>query len=239
MTHAATEKPPWHSNAGWPFAADSWITLREDAEMRDEYKSEAVEALDMDVGFDKIFEATMGTMERLEIISETFILFLDSLEDGVVTVDMWNAIEAVMISREKMRPPPSHDDDKTALLEILVTAPNHNVSFILITTMLTRIIAEILAQVKQTAEAEKRSVEVPDSPKNKVASGVGFVRRKTLSLSAVPEIARRQLMERTLSGIFAGAMIRVPDLPKGKEREKKAREERMVRFVEIFVRDTG
>jgi len=237
MTHSDDEIPPWKSNAGWPFAEESWVFVDQDA--RDAAKIDVYEALDCDQPFDKAFPPELPRIHRLELLAETLLLFLNSLEDGVITLNLWKTIEEAMIAREKHKHTAALDDERTFLLELLVQAPNHNVSFVLLTSMIQRIALEIGNVVRETSKdpaalttptKKRESMDLPATPKS-----AGAVRRKTLSLSQIPEIARRQLVDRSLSAIFAPALIKVEDLGKGKDRERRL--ERMTRVVEVFVRE--
>lgn len=237
MTHDESENPPWKANAGWPFSEESWTFT--DPEARDAAKIAVYDALDCDQPFDGAFPPEMPRLYRLELLAETLILFLKSLEDGVIPKELWKTLEDAMIARERSRQPMSLDDERTIFLELLTQAPSHNVSFVLITSMIQRIAHEITTTVQESSKhvsnittptKRRESVELPATPKS-----AGSIRRKTLSLSQIPEIARRQLVDRSLSAIFAEAMIRAGNLGKGKEREKTL--DRMARVVEVFVKE--
>jgi len=225
MTSSEGDRPPWQHNAGWPFAEESWIATTRAS--RVSLRPHVYEALDCDQPFDAAFNANVLPMQRLEVLAQTLLVFLWGLQDRVITEELWVQIENGMTNRDKTKLQLSLDDEKTWCLEILSSAPNHNVSFVLITSMLTRVASEIVNSTRPAA-TPRSNVELPASP------GVS-VRRRTLS--QVPDVARRQLINRNYAVIFSGVLVKVPQLSKGKEKEKKTRDDRMANLIELFLRD--
>ncbi|OCK87113.1 DNase I-like protein [Cenococcum geophilum 1.58] len=227
MTSSGNDRPPWKNNAGWPFAEGSWYITS--SATRDALRPMIYEALDCDQPFESAFDVKTVPMQRLETLAGTLIVFLRSLEDGIITGGLWEKLESGMVARERAKRQLSLEDERTWVLEILSSAPNHNISFILLTSMLSRIAVEIANSTKPS-RTPRSSVELPTSPKVSV-------RRKTLS--QIPEVARMQLINKNFAAIFSEEMIKVPELEKGKEKEKRLREERMMRVIEIFLSDGG
>lgn len=225
MTSSGNDRPPWKNNAGWPFAEGSWYITS--SATRDALRPMIYEALDCDQPFESAFDIKTVPMQRLETLAGTLIVFLRSLEDGIITGGLWEKLESGMVARERTKQQLSLEDERTWVLEILSSAPNHNVSFVLLTSMLSRIAVEIANSIKPSV-TPRSSVELPASPKVSV-------RRKTLS--QIPEVARMQLINRNFAAIFSEEMIKVPELEKGKEKEMRLREERMIRVIEIFLSD--
>jgi phosphatidylinositol-bisphosphatase len=215
------EKAPWQHNAAWPFS-----NTREGA-VTEEPAADVYEALDCDTPFDKAFAAGTLPKERLETITNVFVVFLRSLQDGVITKSLWEKLEAGFVAREKSKQHVEIDDEKMWALEILSTAPNHNATFLLVLSMLQNLVNQIAQASKPDPATPRSSIDLPASPK--VA-----VRRKTLS--KVPEVAVRQLVQRNYATVLADAMIRVANLDKMKEKERVATKERMTRLVELFLR---
>lgn len=227
MTSSGNDRPPWKNNAGWPFAEGSWYITSNAT--RDALRPMIYEALDCDQPFESAFDVKIVPMQRLETLAGTLIVFLRSMEDGIITGGLWEKLESGMVARERAKQQLSLEDERTWVLEILSSAPNHNVSFVLLTSMLSRIAVEIANSIKPSG-TPRPSVELPASPKVSV-------RRKTLS--QIPEVARMQLINKNFAAIFSEEMIKVPELGKGKEKEKRLREERMMRVIEIFLSDGG
>lgn len=217
------EKSPWLAHAGWPFANDSWYFT--DKEKRSDLISNIVNALDTDASLDSSFEPEQTSLQRLEVYSETLLAFLSGFEDGVITSDQWLSIEKETANREKSKQPSTANlDQRTSILEILSSAPSHSVSFVLLTSMLARIASEITMVSNDTGE--RRSLDLPASPQTKI-------RRKTLSQD--PSVARKQIVIKTFAAIFANVVIKAPDMPKSKDKEKRVREEKMRDVVELFL----
>jgi len=228
MTGHEVDKAPWQHNAGWPFTV---ISLPEMSSAGDESAySDVCEAIDCDKSFDTAFPPGTTSFAKLETLSEVLLQFLRSLEDGIVTQEMSEQLEKGMAAQERSKQPKSTEEEKLWILEILSSAPNHNVSFILLTSMLSRITNEIVsASKKDEVVSARSSTDLPASPQVSV-------RRKTLS--KIPDVARRQLIVRNYAATFAPVMFRGPGAG-GKEKEKKQREERMARVLEIFLDESG
>ncbi|EON65993.1 hypothetical protein W97_05236 [Coniosporium apollinis CBS 100218] len=219
------EKPPWERVAGWPFAEESWSLM--DKVGREKTKLEVYEALDCDKSFDGAFEAETPALQKLEVLAEVLLEFLRSMEDGIITADLWAQLERDIVGREKAKKHLSLEYERTWVLEVMAAAPNHNVSLVLITSMLSRISNEIAHAAKVPTEP-KKDAELPASPR-------ANVRRR--ALSNVPAVARRQLVDLSLASIFAEVVIRSHDDSKMKEKERRVSEERRIRVIEIFLKE--
>lgn len=137
--------PPWAREphgAGWPFNPETW-TLR-DHEQRAPLLACVREALDTNESLTTIFEPEISSIQRLEIISETLTVFLRSLDDGIITADVWKNMDSQIVAREKAKQPPlSWEETQAWVLECLSYSPAHSVSFTFVTFMLARIANEI------------------------------------------------------------------------------------------------
>jgi inositol polyphosphate 5-phosphatase INPP5B/F len=219
--------PPWDQHAGWPFDSDSW-TLPIGSDSRESLALEVREAIDCDRGFSDEFTANTPALQRLEVVSETLLEFLGSLEDGVITAEDWSRLEAGMMARDKAKQNIAPDDERSWILEQLSVRPAHNVAFVLLTAMLSRMINTINSAVTVGPDAQPRhSIEVPSTPKAQTS------RKRTLS--ALPEIKRREVREQSLAGMLAEKMIRPPE-GKIKDKERRARQERMENVIEVFLK---
>ena len=132
------------------------------------------------------------------------------------------------IAREKSKQQFAPDEERLWVLEILSSTPNHNVSFVLLTSFLQRIANEIVKASKPDPKTPRSSLDLPASPKVSV-------RRKTLS--KVPEVALRQLIDRNYAVVFADAIFRAPDAGMMRDKDKAARKERMIRVLELFLNE--
>lgn len=137
--------PPWARELhgpGWPFNPETW-TLQEH-EQRAPLLVCVREALDANESLTTIFEPEISSLQRLEIISETLTVFLRSLDDGIITADVWKNINSQIVAREKAKQPPlSWEETQAWVLECLSYSPAHSVSFTFVTFMLARIANEV------------------------------------------------------------------------------------------------
>jgi inositol polyphosphate 5-phosphatase INPP5B/F len=219
MTQNAGEESPWDSSVGWPFAEDTWTLI--DKGQRDLCKYYVREALDTDKDLLSLFPPSIPLVEKTEALASTLVDFLASLENSIITPSLWSDLEYGLISREKSRKP-FHDDgeERAWILDTLATKPSHNISFVFLTTMLSRVIAEV-APSHQTDPMSPPSSPIEPSHKPKVGAK---------ALSQDPMIARRQLVERSYAAVFAPVVIA------GSGAGKKGSEDRRREVVEVFLR---
>ena len=204
------EQAPWKKDVGWPFRG-----CTTDEKQRAILKESVREGLDTDQPFSETFPPETDSLKRLEAMAETLIQFLKSLEDGIITEQLWLELEKGILEREKERKKSVPDEDeRMQLLETLSTAPSHNASFTLITLMLARVANEVAPSGPLPTESEAES-----------APGQAVARNK------------RNEVDTAYAGIFAEAMIRLPVSLKG--REFKASEARRKHVVEMFIRPRG
>ncbi|KAK0619534.1 Endonuclease/exonuclease/phosphatase, partial [Immersiella caudata] len=221
---------------GWPFDETDWVV--KDRNLRDSRVVDLVETLDQDKPLGDAFSPETNSMERLETASEVLMLFLRALTDGIVTVPLWNRIEQASLASVSGAAPkqPAEDtteDDKTAILDILATAPNHNIAFVFLTAMLTKVISELSPMTKSEIDV----IRSGDTTR------AGVLGRRTLSFrragaspaaAALAALDKRKARERRYAEIFGKVVYRalVPD----KDKDKKALEERQRAAVELFLR---
>ncbi|OAG05587.1 DNase I-like protein [Paraphaeosphaeria sporulosa] len=216
------ENAPWQHNAAWPFV--SQVKDSED----DEVMGGIIESLDCDESFDLAFPGGMPPREKTEYVAEALLLFLRTLQDGVITKSLWEKLEEGIATREKSKQQLDRDDEKMWVLEILATAPNHNATFLLLISMLQNITHQIAEAGKAKPSTPRASTELPASPR-------APVRRRTLS--KVPNIALRQLIQRNYATVFADVVFRGVSAEKMREKEKAVRKEKMARVVELFLKN--
>lgn len=223
MTGHDGEQAPWQHNAGWPFVKDARYFQ---GGIHDEALANLYEALDRDSPFDAAFEVDVPPMQKVELLAEALLQFLNSLQDGVVTEELWTKLEEGLAAREKAKQTMAQDDEKIWVLEILSSEPSHNTTFLLLLSMLEHLAREITNASKPDPNTPRVSVDIPGSPQVSV-------RRKTLS--KIPEVAIRQLIYRNYATVFADAMFRALTPERMKEKDKAARKERMIKVLELFL----
>ncbi|KAK8246642.1 phosphatase family protein-like protein [Phyllosticta capitalensis] len=231
MDHDDATVAPWSitaqgsSGSGWPFAPDSWTFKSFGARQR--MACSIADAIDDDKPFEQAFEPEDTTLMKLETMAETLVLFLRSLEDGVVPSDLWAKLEAGYDDQAKSKKQLAREKERTWILEVIGQSPNHSVTFVLMTSMLGRVATEI----RNAGKSETESITSPTSPIKRTLTAVGGRMR---SASEAQKYAALNV-EKGLAGALAEPMIRAVDKTAGKEKDKQLRRQRMVRVVEVFV----
>ncbi|KAH8882321.1 endonuclease/Exonuclease/phosphatase [Thozetella sp. PMI_491] len=224
---------------GWPFEESSWKFT--DKARRRSLLIGLIAALDEDKAIADAFLPEITAIERLESVAEVLLLFLRSLTDGIVTMPIWARIEQASlpsIAQPASVPRPATDpvseDDKAAVLDILGSAPNHNISFVFLTAALTKIIAEL-------SPLSQASLDVLKS--GPTGLGLGALGRRSISFrrsgttpaaeAAAIALEKRQARERRIAEIFGKIVCRAP-APE-KEKDKKALEDRQKALLQLFL----
>lgn len=136
-----TEVCPWMSErTGWPFDPETWAHPRN----HDRYKllSSIREAIDTDASLTTLLPPELPARHRVELLSETLISFLQSLDDGLITQRIWDQLEQQILSSEKSKRILTADQSQSWVLETLSSSPAHSVSFTFLTFMLNRVANE-------------------------------------------------------------------------------------------------
>lgn len=165
MTRGESEEtPPWFQEPagfGWPFAPETW-TL-EDGEERTQLLASAREAMDTNQPFSAVFAPEVSSLHRLEVLSETLLMFLQSLKGGIVTADVWRKLDEQIVAREKSKTPPmSWEESQAWVLENLAYSPAHSVSFTFVTFMLARIANEVAPSSAMLARSAASAAKQQD-----------------------------------------------------------------------------
>ena len=199
------------------------------------------EALDTDQSLNDItlkdHPATLTT--KTEVMAETLLLFLRSLVDGVITAPIWSDLEPALIADEtasksksgtkstqqqqKQEEESSADNKRSAILEVLGSDSSvHSVSFVLVTSMLSRIIAELnpgdtdntTTGVDITTSGSVSTKTAPSTVKAKVRSNSSHT--STPAPAPAPAagglglVMKDSLSERKLAELFADVLVRDP-----------------------------
>ena len=206
-------------NLAWPFS----VAEMTDVGQIEDLAAEVREALDNDQAL--TFSPEVTASQKLEAVAQTLILFLTTLEDGIITPALWHGLDTVLLAFDKARPPPSLEEKKTKVLDILSTAPPpHSVIFTLLTFTLSSLTDEIVP-LQSSSKAS--------SVLSKMSGGL-LSRKSMDSENTVDTVeARRQTIKHCYSEIFAPVIIRAVLPVRGKG--KGAMEERRVRLIEMFL----
>jgi len=208
--------------SGWPFEPKSW--LLNDSNTREQYSANVVDALDSSKNLNDSFPPQTPPIEKLEIIAEVLILWLGSLTDGLVTEELWTKLDADITARGTKQLT-DVEETKAWVLDVLASSPNHNISFVFLTSTLARVANE-LAPLPKTGWRQSMKAS-------------GSIRRSlSLSWKRPPreedeeKVERRRLVEKSYADIFAGVVFKHREVF-GKE--KKIAEERKRYILETFL----
>ncbi|MCJ1478695.1 hypothetical protein MMC13_007376 [Lambiella insularis] len=211
---SVNDVPPWETS-GWPFFKDTWSSSGED---RKAVVDHLLESLDTREPF--TFSPELDTVCRVEALAETLLMFLDSLEDGIIPENQWEVLSKGMGARESARKTMTGEDMQSWILDVLSTSPAHSISFTFVTAMLASVVNEI---------APLRSLPpTPTTPKTPDA-----LLGRVGALSQDPAVARRQQIDRAFANIFMSILIKAP-LP-AKLKERKTDEDRRRHVIEVFL----
>ncbi|KAI6093223.1 DNase I-like protein [Hypoxylon rubiginosum] len=216
---------------GWPFDKSSWQTT--DSEDHEELRAAIVEALEEDKPILEIVAADVPTIQRFEIVSEVLLLFLSSMPDGIITTPLWAKIEQAIPNIGDGKVTVVAEERKSVILDILSAAPYYNISFVFLTSMITRVANELVPLTKE--EFDALSARKPGSIGKRSLS----FRRSNTGVAGAPAIdeaaiQRRIAWEKKAAEVFGAAICRAPMPANNKER--KAVEDKMRGVVEVFLR---
>ena len=262
---------PRHS-PGWPFDEKSWVAVGSEGKTTEhehkQHRASVIEALEMDKPILEALGADVPTLARLETTAEVLLLFLRGMPDGIITSPLWARIEQALPNLGTALTPPAAnsnggksgadpaEDARSAVLDVLAASPYHNISFVFLTAMISKVAAELLPLGKAELEAlNARGTAAAARPRG---AGLGFRRRTGSSdtgrgaAGKVDEVAiqRRIAWERRTAEILGRAVCRAGTIGGGigsptatgsaaKDKERKATEEKMRGLIEVFVRRDG
>lgn len=235
------EDPPrWEEHVGWPFAP--MAGEQENDKRKQELKANIREGLDSESDFKLSFHPKVASStDGLEAVAETLLEFVTNLEDGVVTVEIWAAIEKQMVDREKTKETrQTAEEERTWISELLSSAPTHSISFTFITSMLSRVVNEIASSSTSTST----STRLLESERKVTRSSKDSTRSYHPELSQSSTEQRREDCISNFAAIFAEPIIRASSQlttttttsTTAKDKERKAREARKKALIELFVR---
>ncbi|KAI1425253.1 type II inositol-1,4,5-trisphosphate 5-phosphatase [Xylaria sp. FL1777] len=218
------------ARVGWPFDRRTWQTNKDDdyATLR----GDIMEALENGQPILEALKADVPALKRLEIVSDSLLLFLESMPDGIISAPLWARIEQTLPQIANARTPAEVEDVKTGVLDILSTAPYYNISFVFLTAMVARVASELLPLNKD----EREAVDSRRAGGSLGRRSLSF-RRNTGSTVDEGSIQRRLAWERRAAEIFSIAICRTAAPAHAKE--KKAVEEKMRGVVELFLHRDG
>lgn len=218
-------------STGWPFDENSWLV--KDVKAREGTKAYLLEALDSDKPLLDSFPPEITAIEKYEITAEVLIQFLNSLADGIVPDFLWKRLEEDILSRTT-NPLTDAEEIKTWVLDVLSTSPNHNISFVFLTSMLARVSSELAPVPKYSwSQGKVRSAR---SSMDTVRRSLSWKSARAASPPRVedPAVLRREKVEKSFVDIWQKVIFKGPEGVKDKE--KRVVEERRRGILEPFLR---
>jgi hypothetical protein len=221
---------------GWPFDRMTWSSV--DAETRSKHLTKLVDTLDNSEPVLAAFEPETSSMERLEAVGDILLLFLASLSDGVITSSLWATIEQAPLAAfgatktlTTQAEDKAAEDDKETILEILSSAPHHQISFVFLTATLAKLVLELSPLSKAALEA----LRTPETPIVPGRRSLSFRRTPvTPPAEAIGAVQKRKARVRAVATVFGPAICR-GNTPI-KEKERKTLEDRQRAVLELFLR---
>ncbi|KAL2175230.1 Endonuclease/exonuclease/phosphatase [Thermothelomyces heterothallicus CBS 202.75] len=254
------------SDPGWPF--DEAACKSTDIDTRTSHIISLLDALDQDQPLPAVFAPETPALHRLESLAQTLVLFLRSLTDGVVPTPLWNRIDQAAPSIPSLANPASPpadeatlENDRTTVLDILQSAPHHNICFVFLTTTLARVVSELSPLSKaDLAVLKSAEASLPKGGAGAALGGVlggvgrrsfGFVRKAggvgaaeaaaggggTPLAAALAALEKRRVRERRVAEVLGEIVCR--GSAGGTSAERKLGEARRRAVVELFVRQRG
>ncbi|KAF4494523.1 inositol polyphosphate 5-phosphatase ocrl-1 [Fusarium agapanthi] len=192
---------------GWPLESSTWRVG--EADMQDA-KVKLVSALDNDASLLDSLPLEWPASFKLEAVSSILLLFLESLTDGLIPTQLWAKISTSLPNVTSL-PMTAWPDTKTQILDIISSAPNHNIAFVFLTATLSRAASEL--------------TPVTNEPKGGLSRRLSFRRGNAED----EDTKKRKLRERRYAEIVGPLVCRVD------EKEKGSRD-RARTVVEMFIR---
>ncbi|TQS35714.1 hypothetical protein Golomagni_03858 [Golovinomyces magnicellulatus] len=181
---------------GWPFNSEHW--LYKDSQTRNTHKKLIIEALDTGQNLYDVFAPEILAIERLEVVSEVLLLFLSCLSDGIVTFDLWSSLEGSYANRGT-----SAEEIKTWALDILSAAPNHNISFVFLMSMLAQVTTELASVIfNSNSNSNNSNISGSGSPKLTTA-----IPKQTSNVVFIDSAIRRSLSWRIKAPISSSSSV--------------------------------
>ncbi|KAK4032123.1 Endonuclease/exonuclease/phosphatase [Parachaetomium inaequale] len=241
------------SNPGWPF--DEAACKSTDVDTRTAHIISLLDVLDQDRPLSSAFAPETPSLDRLEAVAQTLLLFLRGLTDGIIPTPLWNRIDHAAPSIPSLSNPANPplndaalDNDRTTILDILQSAPHHNICFVFLTTTLARVVSELAPLSKGELEMLKNdsaSSSLSSAPARGIGGVLGGVGRKSLSFvrrgnvtpvaEALAALERRRARERRVAEVFGGIVCRGSAVGEG-AKERRLGEGRRRAVLELFLR---
>lgn len=193
---------------GWPLDSTTWRVGK--SEMQ-ESRIALVKALDTDTSLLEALPLELPASFKLEIVCSILLVFLESLTDGLIPTHLWAKLSTALPNVTSL-PASAWPDTKTHVLDILSSAPNHNIAFVFLTATLSRASSEL-------------------TPVTSDAKTAGLTRRLSFRRAGAEDedAKKKKIRDRRYAEIVAPLVCRVSDKEKGARERTRA-------VVEMFLR---
>jgi phosphatidylinositol-bisphosphatase len=213
-------RPLWQEYPAWPFDEAAWA--EKGTEQWNDALSDVCNALDEDKPLESSMPDTLPKLQRLYVLASFLLTFLGGLTDGIVTEEQWPAVDSYLSEMEKSKRKASVEEERNALQEALSQSSPHSISFVLITSMLDRLIMEV-------HHSSRPKEEPPLSP-----TRMAMPFRRMTGLGRVPAAPEREQAAQALAKIFAPVLVKTGNVTSDKVRTQQ--EKRKIELVEVFLR---
>ncbi|KAH6975280.1 Endonuclease/exonuclease/phosphatase [Ilyonectria sp. MPI-CAGE-AT-0026] len=192
---------------GWPIDPATWKL--EHTEMQ-QYQIAFIGALDTDSRLIESLPLELSASRKLEVLCSVLLLFLESLTDGLIPTHLWAKIYIALPNISSV-PVNAWPDTKTQILDILSSAPNHNIAFVFLTATLSRVASDL-------------------TPATTDPKAMGLTRRLSFRLGGEDESSKnRKIRERRYAELVGPMACRV-------DKKEKGATDRARTVLEMFLR---
>lgn len=190
---------------GWPFDPSSCVSSLTN---HDTLRAAVVMALDTDSSVLDALPVELPSTPKLELLCSVLLLFLTSLTDGILPAQVWAKVSSAFPGLASV-PASEWSGAKTHILDVLSTAPNHNIAFVFLTSTLGQVATELSPATSEPARVD--------------------IKRRLSFRRGQDEVSRkRKSMERKYAEIVAPLACRSFDGEKGTRDKQRT-------MVEMFI----
>ncbi|KAF7545186.1 hypothetical protein G7Z17_g9373 [Cylindrodendrum hubeiense] len=192
---------------GWPIDPATW---RLDPAEKQRRQLALIDALDTDSPLIESLSLELPASQKLEALSSVLLLFLESLTDGLIPTHLWAKLTTALPNISSV-PANVWPDTKTQILDVLSSAPNHNIAFVFLTATLSRVAFDL-------------------TPATADPKGMGLTRRLSFRLGGEDENSKnRKIREKRYAELVGPLACRV-------DKKEKGATDRARTVMEMFLR---
>ncbi|KAF4589147.1 phosphatase family protein [Ophiocordyceps camponoti-floridani] len=125
---------------GWPLQPSPVVTFTGLAEAA---RADLVAALETDAPLLGALPPELSSAHKLELVSSVLLLFLSALTDGLVPPLLCAKLSSALPPNLVGLPATAVADVKMRVLDVLSSAPNHNIAFVFLTATASRVASEL------------------------------------------------------------------------------------------------